>query len=143
MREEEGPFAGRCMCGVVRFEAQGLPDWVGICHCATCRRASGGALVAAAGFAKEKVRLDGRTLASFASSPGVRRSFCAACGTSLAYESERWPTDIHLMIGAFDKPETLQPQFHIFYTERLTWLHLADTLPRYATSPGDGDLVED
>jgi hypothetical protein len=100
-------------------------------------------LVAAAGFAKDKVRLDGKTLSSFASSPGVRRSFCAACGTSLAYESERWPSDIHLMLGAFDKPETLQPQFHIFYDERLAWLHLDDALPRYATTPSEGELVED
>jgi hypothetical protein len=135
-------FRGGCLCGGARFEARGRPAWVGLCHCASCRRATGGTLVAAAGFAKANVRLDGRTLAHFASSPGVLRSFCSACGTSLAYQSAQWPNDIHLMAGALDAPETLRPEFHIFAAERLAWLQLADDLPRYRTTPGDGDLLD-
>lgn len=132
-------FRGRCMCGKVRFEAKGAPSWVGICHCASCRRATGGALVAACGFRRGTVSIVGKAMRYFASSPGVRRGFCASCGTSLSYESERWPTDIHLMLGAFDEPDTLVPEFHIFVTDRLPWLCLADDLPRYRTTPSAGE----
>jgi hypothetical protein len=134
-------FSGRCACGSVAFEAHGWPNWVGICHCATCRRATGGISIAAAGFAKESVRMEGPTLAEFASSPGVVRSFCAACGTSLSYRSARWPDDVHLMVGALDRPEALQPQFHIFFDERVPWACPSDDLPKYRSTPGEGILA--
>jgi hypothetical protein len=138
----EEAWHGGCTCGAVRFIARGAPAWVGICHCRSCRRATGGALVAAAGFARDRVRLTGDTLTRFASSPGVLRGFCSACGTALSYESERWPDDIHLMVGAFDAPDRLRPQFHIFAGERLPWLRLADDLPRYRSTPGAGETLK-
>lgn len=138
---DDGELLGGCACGSVRFAASGLPDWVGICHCASCRRATGGISLAAAGFSRARVRLGGETLARFASSPGVLRSFCSTCGTSLSYESERWPEDIHLMVGAFDEPERLTPQFHIFFDDRLPWEEAVDALPKFRTTPSAGLLV--
>lgn len=139
---ENSELSGGCACGSIRFVASGPPDWVGICHCASCRRATGGISIAAAGFSKSRVRLDGATLAKFASSPGVLRSFCSVCGTSLSYESERWADDIHLMVGAFDAPERLTPQFHLFFDDRLPCEEAADALPKYRTTPSAGLLVE-
>lgn len=128
------------MCGQVRFEAHGPPDWIAFCHCASCRRATGGALAAACGFERSRVTLSG-PISRFTSSPGVSRGFCAGCGTSISYENVRWPGDIHLMMGAFDAPERLAPAFHIFAGEHLPWLRLADDLPRYRTTPSAGELV--
>jgi hypothetical protein len=138
---EDRVLSGRCTCGGVAFEARGSPKWVGICHCANCRRATGGSSVAVAGFTRDSVRIAGPSLAGFASSPGVVRSFCAACGTSLSYQNARWPDDIHLMVGSFDEPQTLQPQFHIFFDERLPWVCTSDNLPRYRSTPSEGVLV--
>jgi hypothetical protein len=87
------------------------------------------------------VRIEGDSLHYFASSSGVRRGFCAACGTSLCYENERWPDDLHLMLGALEEPNGLAPQFHIFTEQRLKWLCLADPLPRYRTTPSAGELM--
>ncbi len=134
-------FSGRCTCGAVVVEARGLPKWVGICHCASCWRATGATSVTAAGFARDRVSINGPTLASFASSPGVVRSHCSACGTSLSYQSTRWPEEIHLMIGVLDHPEKLRPQFHIFFDERLPWATPTDDLPKYRTTPGEGILA--
>lgn len=143
MSGHEPAWRGGCLCGVVTFEAEGTPLWVGLCHCRSCRRATGGALVAAAAFPREKVHLAGATLAQFASSLGVQRSFCSACGTSLAYRNECWPADIHLMAGAFERPEALEPRFHIFAETRLPWLRTADDLPRYRTTPSVGALLDE
>ena len=134
-------FSGRCACGAVVVEARGRPKWVGICHCASCRRATGGTSVTAAGFARDRVVIEGPTLAEHASSPGVVRSFCSTCGTSLSYRSTRWPEDVHLMVGALDEPEKLPPQFHIFFDERLPWSAPADDLPKYRSTPGEGILA--
>lgn len=141
--DRDHSYAGRCLCGGVTVEARGAPDWVGICHCASCRRATGGACVAAAGFREERVELRGATLATFRSSPGVTRSFCAMCGTSLAFRGDRWPGDVHLMVGTFDAPENLAPHFHIFFGGRLPWLSVCDGLPRYRTTPGEGLLMNE
>jgi len=54
----------------------------------------------------------------------VRRGFCATCGSTLCYEGERWPGEVHLHIGAFDDPSSLAPTGQAFPEERLPWLHL-------------------
>ncbi len=133
-------FTGGCMCGAVQFQALGHASWIAICHCASCRRHTGAILNGAAGFRVKDVQFTGEP-STYASSPGVRRYFCASCGTSLAYQSERWADDIHLFVGAFDDPEALKPEFHIFAQECLSWLSLSDHLPRYRTTPSAGDLV--
>lgn len=132
---------GRCHCGAVHFTATGEPLFVAFCHCESCRRSTGGALVAACGFRRGDVAFSGAAPTYYNSSPGVRRGFCARCGTSLTFESTRWPDDVHLMVGNFDSPESFTPQCHVFATERMPWLRLADGLPRYRTVPSAGDLL--
>ncbi|MFZ2005552.1 MAG: hypothetical protein WB697_12720 [Stellaceae bacterium] len=31
---------GRCLCGAIRYEFRGAPEWVVHCHCDSCRSAS-------------------------------------------------------------------------------------------------------
>ena len=138
----DGEHLVSCLCGAIGLSAAGAPLWVGLCHCRSCRRATGGVLMAAAGFPRQAVSIERGQMSYYASSPGVRRGFCSTCGTALSYENERWPGDIHLMIGAFERPDALQPQFHIFAEDRLPWLKLADGLPQYWTTPREGRLME-
>ncbi len=138
----DGEHLVSCLCGAIGLSAAGAPLWVGLCHCRSCRRATGGVLMAAAGFPRQAVSIERGQMSYYASSPGVRRGFCGTCGTSLSYENARWPGDIHLMIGAFERPDALRPQFHIFAEDRLPWLKLADGLPQYRTTPSDGRLME-
>jgi len=132
---------GRCHCGAVQFTAIGEPLFVAFCHCESCRRSTGGALVTACGFRREDVAFSGAAPTYYISSPGVRRGFCARCGTSLTFESTRWPDDVHLMVGNFDSPESFTPQCHVFAAEGMPWLRFADGLPRYRTVPSAGDLL--
>lgn len=141
-RDPAGQAGGGCLCGRVRFRVSGPPGWNGLCHCNSCRRATGGILVAACGYRRTQIDLPRDAMTFHASSPGVRRGFCPNCGTSISYENERWPEDIHIMAGCLDAPALLQPQFHIFAGERLPWLQLADTLPRFRTTPSAGDRMD-
>ncbi len=138
MSEPDTEHRGGCLCGRIRFVATGDPGWSGICHCASCRRATGGILMAAASFPRAKVRFEGTERRFYNSSPGMRRSFCGDCGSSLSYENARWPEAVNLTLATFDHPERLPPATQIFTAERLPWLHLADDRPRYPGEPVPG-----
>lgn len=87
-----------------------------------------------AGFVREQVKIVKGAVKAFVSSPGVKRSFCPACGTPLSYEGERWPDEIHLFVATFDDPAAFQPQAHFYTAEQVHWLRIDDGLPRYARS---------
>jgi hypothetical protein len=79
---------------------------------------------------------------AYASSPGVVRRFCPRCGSPVSFESERWPDEVHLFLASFEAPASLQPKGHVFVEEQISWLHLADGLPRFAKTARDGPALE-
>jgi len=115
---------GGCLCGAVRFEVTGPPKWTSYCHCHSCRKHTGAPVSAFAGYERTHVRFTQGQLATFASSAGVLRGFCALCGSTLTYEGDRWPTEMHFHVGAFDAPVLFVPDGEAFAEERLSWLHL-------------------
>ena len=44
---------------------------------------------------------------------------------------KRWPEEIHLFVCAFEDPASFAPKAHVYVSEQLPWLHLADGLPRH------------
>ncbi len=126
----ETALSGHCYCGAVKFEINGDSDWVGHCHCESCRRQSGSVMTSFAGFNPQQVVFTGATPARHATADGVTRSFCAECGSPVAYESADRPDEIHLQLGLFDDLERLVPQNHSFYEEKVSWLHADEHLPR-------------
>lgn len=117
---------GGCLCGAVRFVASGPPKWTAYCHCQSCRKQTGAPVSAYAGFEREQVRFTEGEPQTHASSAGVERSFCGRCGSPLAYRGDRWPTEIHLLAGAFDDPEPFAPKGHAFAGERVSWVHISE-----------------
>jgi hypothetical protein len=99
--------------------------WTAHCHCESCRRATGAPLTTYAGFSAEAFAWTADEPARFASSRGVVRTFCSRCGTSLTYQGERWPGEVHVLAATLDRPEAVTPQGEAFAEERLPWLHLA------------------
>ena len=67
----------------------------------------------------------------FASPPGVTRTFCGRCGTSLTLHSEAFASEITVSVSALNDPEAQPPQVHIWTSERLGWLETAGDLRRY------------
>lgn len=91
-----------------------------------------------AGFETRQVIWGGTPRATFVSSPAVQRSFCPRCGTPVSFAGDRWPGELHLFVASFDEPESLLPQAHVHVAEKLSWLHLSDSLPKYPTTARDG-----
>ena len=122
-------MTGHCYCGAVRFEVSGASDWIGHCHCESCRRASGSVMTTFAGFGSAQVEFTGEAPRRFETADGVSRSFCGRCGSPVAYENAAKPDEIHLQLGLFDDLEPMVPRHHSFIEEKPTWLHADEHLP--------------
>lgn len=128
---------GRCLCGNLQFAVRGKRLWVAHCHCDSCRRNTGSAVATFVGYNKEQLTYTRGERKFFESSPGVRRGFCADCGTPMTYEADRCPEEVHLYVSTLDEPGAYRPQLHVFFAERISWMDLNDDLPRYqGLTPG-------
>ena len=127
------PATGHCLCGDVRFSAALPSKWVAHCHCTMCQRSGGSAFVTWVGLDADRCRIDdprGR-LAWFRSSDAGERGFCARCGSTLFFRSQRWAGELHVTLANFTGPVDRAPQAHVFWDTRVPWVHLADDgLPR-------------
>ncbi len=137
MTGHEPSHEGGCLCGAVRYRVHGTPLWVAHCHCQSCRRTCGSVVMTWAGIASENYQIIQGSPRSHQSSKGVRRRFCAECGTPLTYESERYPNEVHITVGSLDRPEDMPSRGHVFTEEQIPWLRIADDLPRFAKTSGD------
>jgi hypothetical protein len=130
---EDTKLVGGCMCGAVRYETRGESFGINHCHCESCRKHNGAAVVTLAGYKADQVTFSGDERSVYESSPGVGRGFCGKCGTPLTWEGdgdELGPIfEFHL--STFDNPEVVVPTGHSFYSERIPWFDIADNLPRY------------
>jgi hypothetical protein len=129
---------GGCMCGAVRYDASGEPFDVTLCHCVDCRRASGAPALAWFSVRRDALRWIRGRPARNPSSPGVERLFCGRCGTQLAWQGVASPDEIGVTIGSLDDPNAVAPADHMFASQQVRWLHLADHLPRYETTRSAG-----
>ena len=138
MSDKTTPTSGGCCCGDVKYEATGKSVLVEFCHCRSCRHAAGAPLMAWAAFRRGEFAVTAGNCAAYESSPGVVRTFCGRCGTSLTLADKRFPDEIYVSVGSFDDPEELPPEFHIWRSNRISWLETSDHLPRYVQFRADG-----
>ena len=133
-----GPRDGGCFCGRVRYRVTGEPLGSAICHCVSCRKASGAQSVAWLTFPLEGFSFVSGGPAEYRSSDAVSRTFCGGCGTSLTYRHEGDPDSIDVTTASLDLPNELPPTRHIWLEDKLAWEGVNDGLPRFERggSPG-------
>jgi catechol 2,3-dioxygenase-like lactoylglutathione lyase family enzyme len=127
-------FEGGCLCGAVRYHATGAPSFATLCHCSSCRRASGAPGVAWVTFPTASFRFTHGEPGCFRSSPPVRRRFCAQCGTPLAYEHDAFPGGVDVTTASLDEPERCPPVDHTWTSERLAWWRPEPRWPEFPRS---------
>jgi hypothetical protein len=125
---------GGCLCGALRFRLDDAGAIADFCHCETCRRAHGAPLVAWLQVPPDQFRLLSGRAGSFESAPGSRRHFCVDCGSQV-YMSDAAGRSLGVAVACLDDPEAVRPQAHGFAARKLSWLELADALPRYPEAP--------
>ena len=121
---------GGCLCGAIRYRAEGTPYDETVCHCTMCRRASGAPMVAWFTVPVGALRWVGAP-ARYRSSAGAMRSFCATCGSALAFQRDELPGEVDLATATLDDPARVPPRDHTRTSTQLPWVILADGLPRF------------
>lgn len=80
---QTNPGTGGCLCGAVRYRLAEPPTSFGACHCAMCKKFSGGielgVQVTPGGIHWEQ----DATVTTYPSSDWAERGFCRVCGSSL------------------------------------------------------------
>ncbi len=123
-------LTGGCLCGAVRYEADGQPFNSAVCHCRTCQLATGAPMQAFFSVRRSGFRLTG-ALATYASSDVAERRFCPACGTQLLFDDSRYPDEIDIATATLDDAAAVPPTFHIWTRSQLPWVKLDDGLPKH------------
>jgi hypothetical protein len=133
MHNEPAPTyaEGGCLCGAVRYRVSGAPRSSSVCHCRSCRLATGAPAAAWVVFDAEQVRLLHGRPASLHSSPKVVRSFCPRCGTPLAYRHADAPGVLELTTATLDHPELFPPTREIWLEHRVAWQPVNPGLPHH------------
>jgi hypothetical protein len=125
---------GSCLCKRVRFQITGKLGRSSHCHCSMCRKAHGAAFGTYAAVRVENLKMvSGEELIlRYRSSPGVERTFCARCGSTLQYISEKLPGIVDIALGTLDDDPGIRATHHIYVGSKAPWYEIADNLPQYA-----------
>lgn len=121
MLDPERRLTGGCRCGDIRYEFAKEPDDVLVCHCPDCRRSVGAQSVGWAFIELKHFKITRGTLAVYNSSPGVERSFCGRCGTTLTWVGEKQPGRIDVTLGSLDEPGKFAPSRAVYRRHKLPW----------------------
>ena len=124
-------FAGGCCCGAVRYAIEAEANDVTHCHCTLCRRSSGAPVVTWLTVPRSALRLLSGTPRERRSSAHAVRTFCADCGTPIAFRSDLQPDTLDVTVASLDTPELVAPRQHIWMRSALSWMRIDDDLPRY------------
>ncbi len=127
---------GRCLCGKVRFEVDGEFERTSQCHCASCKKISGGVGTASGRARSDAIRvLEGRELLrTYQPDEGSAKTFCSECGSNLF--GGGWPETefCSVRLTAIDPPPKGRIQAHIYVRSVAPW----ETLPDDGAERYDG-----
>ena len=131
-------ITGGCLCGALRYEAQGNPLYMGHCYCADCQKASGSGFIPFMGFAASALRFAGpsRPFVSPAANGGdATRNFCPTCN-SLVFGGVVGESDsFTIYAGSLDDKSHFRPQVAIFARNRPAWAPLPEGLTVFQEMP--------
>jgi hypothetical protein len=134
-------ITGGCLCGAVRYEAQGQRLFAMLCHCRDCQRASGTGHVPVMGVPKSFFRVTGETTSyAVKGTSGLKsiRHFCPTCGSLLFGTPEAAPDAVSIYVGTLDDPSVFRPEAILFRRNRLGWDETVGDLTEFDTMPGSG-----
>jgi hypothetical protein len=122
-----------CSCGQLTVAVDGEPVRISVCHCLACQRRTGSAFGAQARFARERVKIEGRStqyVRKADSGNEVTFHFCPACGATVYYQLGALPDFVAVPVGAFADPSFPPPTISIYEARRHAWAGLPASVER-------------
>ena len=133
---------GGCLCKSIRYRVTGAPLSSIICHCNSCRKASGAPSVGWLTFNVANFEVLSGELRSFQSSPGVTRKFCGVCGSPITYENDRDPETIDVTTVSLDSPDRFPPVREVWLEDKVTWEVTNECVGQFPRSSGEGPKID-
>jgi len=131
-------FKGSCLCGSVRWAADGPTGEMSHCHCSICRKMHGapfGTYVSVA--ASDYELLEGAdAIRTYETTPGFVRAFCSKCGSLAPMPVGNGR--VAIPCGGIDGDPGVRPTMHIFAASKAPWVNIEDGLARHAAYPAGG-----
>jgi hypothetical protein len=129
----------QCACGSVKFEFDTDPEFVAICHCLDCKKASGGEAATFFGVPDTDFTVTRGAPKAFhyvaQSGKGLDRNYCPDCGARVFTSSlETFPGLVFVTLGSLDDPKGIQPKLEMFTKRRLPWAQPLD-IPQFENMP--------
>ena len=119
---------GSCQCGGVQFEIPDEFEGMAFCHCATCKKLSGGVGTANGRMRTDAIRLVAgeELLRTYQPDEGTAKTFCSVCGSNLF--GAGWPESefTSVRLSAIDTPFEGRPGAHIYVRSTAPWETLPD-----------------
>ena len=138
-QESDTAVTGRCLCGAVEIEIGVPARWAWHDHSAATRRAHGAAYATYVGSWRKRFRVTkGRTkITRFEDeATGTTRSFCARCGTPIAYERSRSAHMVNVPRALLSGRTGREPRYHIAISELQDWTWRGERLVPLKGFPG-------
>jgi hypothetical protein len=131
-------LTGGCVCGAVRYRAEGAPELQGFCHCRNCQKFSGSGHVGFICFPRDAVTIEGETQAYRrvgGSGLPAERHFCPTCCSALFGFTEMMPGKMNIYAGSLDDLTQFKPKIAIFTRSRQPWDRASEGLLSFSTLP--------
>ncbi|HWA01698.1 MAG TPA: GFA family protein [Caulobacterales bacterium] len=141
--KKDAPFAksakGRCLCGAVEIEISVPVRWAWHDHKRASRLAHGAAYATYVGAWRSRYRIikGGEHITRYVEDDtGAARSFCARCGTPLAYERAHAKQMVNIPRALFGARTGREPLYHVGVEELQEWTYLGAPLAPLKGFPG-------
>ena len=123
--ETSNALLGSCLCGSVRYEVRSEVKAVAHCHCQMCQKAHGAAFGSYGSVPSDDFLVTAgiELMRGYNSSPGVQRTFCGACGSTLTWRANRgaWSSWTSFSLGTLDTLFIPEKHRHVRLASRPCW----------------------
>ena len=130
--------SGACLCGAVRYEADGEAVLTAFCHCRNCQKSSGGGYSANVAVPAESLSVEGRPSRytwTGGSGGTLTKSFCGECGSPILIEAQALAGLALVQAGSLDDPGWVEPAVHIWCASAQRWYSIPPGASRVEGAP--------
>ena len=126
-------LTGGCVCGGTRYVLRSRLFALVDCHCIDCRRSAGAPYVTWGSVPRADLVMTKGEPRKIAHADRIR-SFAACCGTHLFFEDTKDSEIVDVTIASLDDPAPFAPQKAIWLEDKLPWVTLDESLPKFPKS---------
>jgi hypothetical protein len=103
-----------------------------------CQRSNGAGHVTWIALPARQLRIDRGEdqLVRYASSDHGTRQFCSRCGSALLCQIDERPDEVDIPLANLEPGSGIEPQAHIYVSDRASWTVIDDGLPQLGGKTG-------